>query len=66
MELKVFCYTGPERELSLTLQNCLKQSPCCCFFWGGGWNLKVLDHLSFKLTGYFGVWNRKQKQAKIC
>lgn len=65
MELKVFCYTGPEREPSLTLQNCLKQSPCW-FFGGGGWNLKVLDQLSFKLIGYFGVWNRKQKQAKIC
>ena len=31
MELKVFCYTEPERELSLTLQNCLKQSPCWFF-----------------------------------
>ena len=66
MELKVFCYTGPEREPSLTLQNCLKQSPCWFFGGGGGWNLKVLDQLSFKLIGYFGVWNRKQKQAKIC
>ena len=49
MELKVFCYTGPERELSLTLQNCLKQSPCWFFFWGGGVESKSSGPVKFQI-----------------
>ena len=50
MELKVFCYTGPERELSLTLQNCLKQSPCWFF---GGVESKSSGPVKFQIDWIF-------------
>ena len=53
MELKVFCYTGPEREPSLTLQNCLKQSPCWFFGGGGGVESKSSGPVKFQIDWIF-------------